>query len=258
MEHSWPLGEVLLEITVREGARSKMETLNFVIVRSDSPYNFLLGRTTMQNMDIVVSTIHAATKFQTLMAWAWCTQAIAQGESKIELLQANADVFAWTYANITGVPRILVIDGKPFGTKHKLNEYKNIEPIKHKQRGLAPEWNAAACKEVDKLTEAGILREVLYQTWVESLSGFQLKCFLDAYKGYLQIEMAEEEEEKTAFYKAFSKQIGRNLKANVDDMVIKSKNEEDLLLDIQETFDQLRAINVKLNSKKCSFGVEER
>ncbi|GJT54976.1 hypothetical protein Tco_0990030 [Tanacetum coccineum] len=34
---------------------------------------------------------------------------------------------------------------------------------------------------------------------VESLSGFWLKCFLDAYKGYHQIQMAEDEE-KTAFF----------------------------------------------------------
>ncbi|GJU52188.1 hypothetical protein Tco_1225902 [Tanacetum coccineum] len=35
---------------------------------------------------------------------------------------------------------------------------------------------------------------------IESLSGFRLKCFLDAYKGYHQIQMAEEDEDKTAFY----------------------------------------------------------
>ena len=57
--------------------------------------------------------------------------------------------------------------------------------------------------------------------------------------------------------KAFSKQIGRNLETCVDDMVIKSQNEEDLLSDIQETFNQLRAINMKFNPNKCSFGVEE-
>ncbi|GKE56920.1 hypothetical protein Tco_1496105, partial [Tanacetum coccineum] len=35
---------------------------------------------------------------------------------------------------------------------------------------------------------------------VESVMGFKYKCFLDAYKGYHQIQMAEEDEEKTAFY----------------------------------------------------------
>ncbi|GKA43923.1 reverse transcriptase domain-containing protein [Tanacetum coccineum] len=55
----------------------------------------------------------------------------------------------------------------------------------------------------------------------------------------------------------FQSQIGRNLEAYVDDMVIKSKDEKMLLADIAETFDNLKKINMKLNPKKCSFGVEE-
>ncbi|GJV24045.1 reverse transcriptase domain-containing protein [Tanacetum coccineum] len=55
----------------------------------------------------------------------------------------------------------------------------------------------------------------------------------------------------------FSNQIRKNFEVHVDDMVIKSDSEEDMLADIQETFDKLRAINMKLNPIKCSFGVEE-
>ncbi|GJR74434.1 reverse transcriptase domain-containing protein [Tanacetum coccineum] len=55
----------------------------------------------------------------------------------------------------------------------------------------------------------------------------------------------------------FQSQIGRNLEAYVDDMVIKSRDEKMLLADIAETFDNLKRINMKLNPKKCSFGVEE-
>ncbi|GJR84151.1 hypothetical protein Tco_1352789 [Tanacetum coccineum] len=35
---------------------------------------------------------------------------------------------------------------------------------------------------------------------VESLWGYPFKCFLDAYKGYRQIQMAELDEEKMAFH----------------------------------------------------------
>ncbi|GJV89164.1 reverse transcriptase domain-containing protein [Tanacetum coccineum] len=48
-----------------------------------------------------------------------------------------------------------------------------------------------------------------------------------------------------------------NLEAYVDDMVIKSTSEEGMLGDIQETFERFWSINMKLNPKKCSFGVEE-
>nr|GEU31902.1 reverse transcriptase domain-containing protein [Tanacetum cinerariifolium] len=49
----------------------------------------------------------------------------------------------------------------------------------------------------------------------------------------------------------------RNLEAYVDDMVIKRTSEEGMLSNIQETFERFRSINMKLNPKKCSFGVEE-
>ncbi|XP_071699358.1 uncharacterized protein [Rutidosis leptorrhynchoides] len=241
-----------------------------------------------------------------------------------KLLQANIDIFAWEYGDMTGIPRMLSIDGTTFSTEHKLNEYKHLEPIHQKKRNLANERNEAACKEVEELLQAGIIREAKYPTWVanpvmvkkfdggwrmcvdftninkacpkdcyllpeivwkvESLTGYKYKCFLDAYKGYQQIQMAEEDEEKTSFFtskgiycykkmpfglknagatyqrlvdKVFRKQIGRNVEAYVDDMVIKSPEESTLLRDIQETFDTLQTVNMKLNPKKCSFGVEE-
>ncbi|GJV42798.1 reverse transcriptase domain-containing protein [Tanacetum coccineum] len=89
---------------------------------------------------------------------------------------------------------------------------------------------------------------------VESLCGYPFKCFLDAYKGYHQIQMAKDDEEKTAFHtsqgvycytkmpfglknagatyqrlvdNAFEGQVGRNLEVYVDDLVIKSHTEDD-------------------------------
>ncbi|GJU17982.1 reverse transcriptase domain-containing protein [Tanacetum coccineum] len=57
--------------------------------------------------------------------------------------------------------------------------------------------------------------------------------------------------------KAFQKQIGRNLEVYVDDLVIKSRTEHEIIRDIEETFKTLREINMKLNRKKCAFGIEE-
>nr|GEZ48494.1 hypothetical protein [Tanacetum cinerariifolium] len=64
-ERSWSVGEVPLEILIGDAPFLRTETLNFVIVRSDSPHNMLLGRTAMQRMGIVGSTIHGAIKFHT-------------------------------------------------------------------------------------------------------------------------------------------------------------------------------------------------
>ncbi|GKE83768.1 reverse transcriptase domain-containing protein [Tanacetum coccineum] len=138
------------------------------------------------------------------------------------------------------------------------------------------------------LTEASCLKDYYpllnIDCKVESVMRFKYKCFLDAYKGYHQIQLAREDEEKMVFYTDqgtycytkmpfglksvgatykrlvdtdFQSQIGRNLEAYVDDMVIKSKDEKMLLADITKTFDNLRKINMKLNPKKCSFSVEK-
>ncbi|GJS41867.1 reverse transcriptase domain-containing protein [Tanacetum coccineum] len=187
---------------------------------------------------------------------------------------------------------------------------------------LGSEKSQAVSKEVQEWLKADIIRPVKYPTWIsnpvlvkkvddtwrmcidfknlnsacpkdlyplpeidlktKAVMGFPFKCFLDAYKGYHQIQMDEEDEEKTAFYtdqgtycytkmpfglknagamyqrvvdSAFQTQLSRNLEAYVDDMVIKSKTERDMIMDIAETFHNLRKINMKLNPKKCSFGV---
>ncbi|GJV85324.1 reverse transcriptase domain-containing protein [Tanacetum coccineum] len=119
---------------------------------------------------------------------------------------------------------------------------------------------------------------------VESLCGYPFKCFLDAYKGYHQIKIAEEDEEKTAFVtsqrifcylkmsfglknagatyqrlvdKAFQKQIGQNLEVYVDDLFIKSRTEKEVIRDIEEMFKTFGEINMKLNPKKCAFGMRK-
>ena len=51
--------------------------------------------------------------------------------------------------------------------------------------------------------------------------------------------------------KMFAQQIGRNVQVYVDDMLVKSRREEDL----RETFIALHSYNMKLNPGKCVFGV---
>ncbi|GKA21796.1 reverse transcriptase domain-containing protein [Tanacetum coccineum] len=119
---------------------------------------------------------------------------------------------------------------------------------------------------------------------IESLIGFKYKGFLDTYKGYHQIQMTKNDEEKMAFHTdegvfcytkmpfglknagatyqrlvdtIFEGQMGRNLEAYVDDMVIKSKTEPEMIKDVKETLLTLKKVNMKLNPKKYSFGIEE-
>src|SRR5438128_9818468 len=50
-------------------------------------------------------------------------------------------------------------------------------------------------------------------------------------------------------------QLGRNVEAYVDDVIIKSRVKEDLISDLSKTFTNLRRFRWKLNPEKCVFGV---
>ena len=102
---------------------------------------------------------------------------------------------------------------------------------------------------------------------IDAVAGSDLLCFLDAYSGYHQIKLKEEDWEKTSFitpfgafcYKTmtfglknagatyqrciqncFHDQIGRNVHAYVYDVVIKTKNSDTFINDLRETFKNLR------------------
>jgi len=50
-------------------------------------------------------------------------------------------------------------------------------------------------------------------------------------------------------------QIRKNVKAYVDDVVVKSKTTENLIADLEETFQNLKKFQWKLNPTKCIFDV---
>jgi ribonuclease HI len=117
---------------------------------------------------------------------------------------------------------------------------------------------------------------------VDSTAGCDLLCFLDTFSDYHQIKMAKEDEEKTTFItpcgvycyvcmpfglknagatfhrlmrKALGAQMGRNAEAYVDDIVIKTHEGRTFIEDLEETFVNLRKVNIKLNPAKCAFGI---
>jgi hypothetical protein len=52
-------------------------------------------------------------------------------------------------------------------------------------------------------------------------------------------------------------QLQKNIIAYVDDIVVMSKNEEDHIADLKETFANLREAGLKLNPEKCVFSVSQ-
>ena len=133
-------------------------------------------------------------------------------------LRKNKDIFAWS---------------------HRLNVNPDSLPVRQKKRVFAQERDKAVAEEVRKLLEAGFIREVYYPDWlanvvmvrknsgkwrmcvdftdlnracqkdsyplpridtlVDSTARHELLSFMDAFSGYNQIKMKEEDQEKTSF-----------------------------------------------------------
>ncbi|GKV49152.1 hypothetical protein SLEP1_g55918 [Rubroshorea leprosula] len=150
----------------------------------------------------------------------------------IAFLRANNDVFAWTSADMPGIPKSV--------TQHKLSINPLKKPVAQKQRLFGGERLQAIKEEVEKLLQVGFVRKVDYYEWVanpvlvkkangkwrmcidytnlndacpkdcypmpsidklvEAASGNERLSLLDAYSGYHQVPMAPEDEEKTSFY----------------------------------------------------------
>jgi hypothetical protein len=55
--------------------------------------------------------------------------------------------------------------------------------------------------------------------------------------------------------KCLGSQIDQNVKSYVDDVVVKTTIEDNLIIDLAETFANLRVYRWKMNPEKCVFGV---
>ncbi|GJW51825.1 hypothetical protein Tco_0093176 [Tanacetum coccineum] len=159
-------------VTLGDEEHSANALMNFMVVRSPSPYNDIIGRPGLRKIQAVPSTAHEMLKFpvkggivtirETAIIPEECRmdQTVMIGGSLSEkgrmelcnLLKENLDIFSWKPADMTGVPRSIA--------EHRLNIREGCQPIRQKRRGQAPDRNKVIQEEVAKLVKAGIIREV--------------------------------------------------------------------------------------------------
>ncbi|WKA12989.1 hypothetical protein VitviT2T_030330 [Vitis vinifera] len=117
---------------------------------------------------------------------------------------------------------------------------------------------------------------------VDSTAGHSMLSFMDGFSGYSQILMAPEDMEKTSFitewgtycYRVmpfglknagatyqraattlFHDIMHRDVEVYVDDMIVKSRGRSDHLAALERFFERIRQFRLRLNPKKCTFGV---
>ncbi|KAM2822887.1 hypothetical protein COP1_038796 [Malus domestica] len=119
---------------------------------------------------------------------------------------------------------------------------------------------------------------------IDAVAKHKVLSFMDGNAGYNQIKMAPEDIHKTAFrcpghvgayeylvmpfglknagatYQRamnaiFHDLIGQSMEVYIDDIVVKSKTEEQHLVDLKQALMRMRIHKLKMNPKKCAFGV---
>nr|GEU70076.1 reverse transcriptase domain-containing protein [Tanacetum cinerariifolium] len=59
----WPMGQILLPMKIGDAEYSTFAWMNFVVVRSPSPYNGIIGRPGIRKIQAIPSTAHRMLKF---------------------------------------------------------------------------------------------------------------------------------------------------------------------------------------------------
>ncbi|GKV32747.1 hypothetical protein SLEP1_g41332 [Rubroshorea leprosula] len=202
----------------------------------------------------------------------------------LKFLRNNQDVFAWTTDEMFGVPAELTVHKLSTDPTRRRVEYSEwvSNPVLVKK----PNGKWRMCIDFTNLNDAcpkdpHPLPNV--EKLVERAAGHERMSFLDASSGYHQVQLLLDDQEKTAFYAGdtiycyvmmpfglknagatyqklvqiiFKLQIGKNIEVYVDDMIVTSVQVEDHIDDLDETFQNLRRAQMKLNPLKCTFVVE--
>ncbi|RVW99982.1 Transposon Ty3-I Gag-Pol polyprotein [Vitis vinifera] len=151
---------------------------------------------------------------------------------RTKIPRQNHDIFAWAHSDMKGI--------HPSIASHRLNVFSTTRPVRQRIRRFHPDRQRIIRNEIDKLLEAGFIREVSYPDWlanvvvvpkkegkwrvcvdytnlnnacpkdsfplpridqiVDSTSGQGMLSFLDAFSGYHQIPMSPDDEEKNSIH----------------------------------------------------------
>ncbi|RVW17419.1 hypothetical protein CK203_094149 [Vitis vinifera] len=178
------LGDIILPV------QAGPVTLNvqFSVVQELSPFNVILGRTWLHYMKAIPSTYHQM----------HCTRPIAiigsdgqrspgsrsltsnpnfggkrsphehqfphdtrETQGMQNILRQNHDIFAWAHSDMKGI--------HPSIASHRLNVFSTARPVRQRIRRFHPDRQRVIRNEIDKLLEAGFIREVSYPDWLANV-----------------------------------------------------------------------------------------
>nr|GEV54188.1 reverse transcriptase domain-containing protein [Tanacetum cinerariifolium] len=172
-ETIWLLGQLKLLVTIRDATHSTKAWMNFMVVKSMSPYNVEGGIAEIRSTILIPTECASMTtssvtpkertrpaNFTVALHPDFPDQEVVIGGSLSDkgrtelcsILKKNLDIFAWQPSDMTGVSRSVA--------EHRLNIREGYTTVRQKKRGQAPERARAIQVEVQKLVDAEIMREL--------------------------------------------------------------------------------------------------
>ncbi|GKB71019.1 reverse transcriptase domain-containing protein [Tanacetum coccineum] len=268
-ETIWPLGQLRLLVTIGDANYSTKAWMNFMIVRSPSQYNGIIGRPEIIEVQVVPSTTHEMIKFpmncrivtirSTILTPTKCATIAATPKDTEKKAETRHENFkAAIHPNF---PDQEIAIGGALSAKGRtelcslLKENLDIFAWQPFDMTRVPRTVILSQRLIGKSSPYAAI--LLNASWTHTKATIKYRWQKQMKKRWLSIPLRGYI--ATPKCPSASRMLGlrRNLKVYVDDLVIKSHTKTELLRDIEETLRTLRKINMKLNPKKCTFGAGE-
>ncbi|XP_074377708.1 uncharacterized protein LOC141719230 [Apium graveolens] len=255
--------------------------VKFHVISANSSHNAILGRTTISALEAITSIPHLKMKFPTEFGVGEMCGDQAIDPNNIIDIPRDPSFFP-----VGETVEVSIVENFPDKTV-KVGKDLNIQ-IKDELTRLLREfsdifaWSPSDMPDLNRACPKDYYPLPNIDQLIDATAGHELLSFMDAFSGYNQIRMDDQDWEQTAFIthrgvfayrnmpfglinagatfqrmmdEIFKKQLGRNLEVYVDDMITKSKSSNNHCSDLRETFENVRRNNMRLNSLKCSFGL---
>ncbi|XP_052483297.1 uncharacterized protein LOC128037420 [Gossypium raimondii] len=180
-----------------------------------------------------------------------------------ELLREFKDVFAWSYQNMPRLSTSVVV--------HRFPIKEDYKPVQQKLRRMRPDVVLKIKEEVKRQFNAGFLQEIKYSDWVANIVPVPKKdrnmhpedmgktTFITLWGTFCYKVMPFGLKNAGAIYQRamvtlFHDIMHKEVEVYVDDMIAKSRTEEEHVQVLKRLFLRLRIFQLKLNPAKCTFG----
>nr|GEW35757.1 reverse transcriptase domain-containing protein [Tanacetum cinerariifolium] len=277
-----PSGVIDLRVTMGKAGRSKMVLMEFVIVKYQSPYNVLIGRTKMRSLGAVGSTIHSMIKFST-------DQGVVTMETSKEALwecrQLEKTQNSWKETQwrqrIEQTSRIheqVILQARDDPGRRP--EHGRACMVSFWEDGSTVVYHGTSAKGVsigrtDKRQalrekvfnwlKEGTVRKLQHPEWITNAmlikiasGAWQVQVDYSSLSKVYAKDMYPfpDIEEELASLMGYPYKC-QNVEVYIEEIVVKSKDEQSLMKDMEKTLNKLKRVNMKTNPNESTFEMKE-